>query len=157
MALAEITTEMDFQKPAKTKDKQGPKKPLASMKKLGKAAKKTIDEKISAKDLAPMIMAEPMGVPEMAKEIERPKLELVMSQNKFTPAEHERGFNLTETAKEFANKSVINEMMKKKEISKELENSLKMAPSKMMNEPVKMSKLEMLKSIKNNKRLKKKD
>ena len=33
MALEEITTEMDVQKPAKTKDKQGPKKPLASMKK----------------------------------------------------------------------------------------------------------------------------
>ena len=33
MALEQITTEMDIQKPAKTKDKQGPKKPLGSMKK----------------------------------------------------------------------------------------------------------------------------
>lgn len=33
MALEEITTEIDVQKPAKTKDKPKPKKPLASMKK----------------------------------------------------------------------------------------------------------------------------
>lgn len=123
MALEQITTEMDVQLPAKTKDKQGPKKPLESMKKKYVKGVEVMDTELRSN----------VPVKQVKKE----------TQDFVNAMEDAR----MKTAKEVANKPVIKK--------KELENSLKMAPSKMMYEPVKMSKLEMLKSIKNKKPLKK--
>lgn len=117
MALEEITTEMDVQKPAKTKDKQGPKKPLASMKKKYVKGVEVMDTELrsnvpvkqvkkESQDFADaMEKARKMTASEIAAK-DKPKIKVMKKLGKAAgKAVHELPHD---------EKPVVNEMMKQK-------------------------------------------
>lgn len=119
MALEEITTEMDVQKPAKTKDKQGPKKPLASMKKKYVKGVEVMDTELrsnvpvkqvkkESQDFADaMEKARKMTALEIAAK-DKPKIKVMKKLGKAAgKAVHELPHD---------EKPVVNEMMKQKAI-----------------------------------------